>query len=82
MVGVVRSDYAVSLYILMAERGRGRGRGNKGARVSRQHLHSVFLSLLPAKRDSLLSAPPVRRRVPVWSKVEQKMPASASREPG
>ena len=30
----------------------------------------------------VLSAPPVIRRVPVWSKVEQNTPASASNEPG
>ena len=30
----------------------------------------------------VLSAPPVISRVPVWSNVEQKTPASASRDPG
>jgi hypothetical protein len=30
----------------------------------------------------VLSAPPVISRVPVWSNVEQKTPASASSEPG
>lgn len=30
----------------------------------------------------VLSAPPVIRRVPVWSKVEQKTPDSASSDPG
>lgn len=30
----------------------------------------------------VLSAPPVMSREPVWSKVEQKMPDSASSDPG
>lgn len=30
----------------------------------------------------VLSAPPVINRVPVWSNVEQKTPASASNDPG